>query len=138
MKKKTIHRVIAIICAALMILAFVVLPVVALAESAPDLPDTQPNQQPTPYTWTYLGTIAGATAFTLMFVQFTKAPLDKVWRIPTRLFVYFVALVVMILAQIFTEGLSADKFVLTACNALIVAVAAYGAYELTFGKFDKK
>ena len=39
-----------------------------------------------PLTWTYLATIAGAAAFTLLVVQFLKAPLDKVWKIPTRVF----------------------------------------------------
>lgn len=31
-----------------------------------------------PLTWAYLATIAGAAAFTLLIVQFLKAPLDRV------------------------------------------------------------
>ena len=66
-----------------------------------------------PLTWTYLATIAGAAAFTLLVVQFLKAPLDKVWKIPTRVFAYFVALGVMLVATAFTTGLTVD-------NALLV------------------
>ena len=33
-----------------------------------------------PFTWAALGTIAGCTAFALLFVQLIKAPLDKIWH----------------------------------------------------------
>lgn len=102
-----------------------------LAEAVDPEPPTQP------FTWVYLASIAGSTAFTLLFVQFFKVPLDKVWKIPTRLFVYIVALVVMLVATLFTGGLTIDSAALAACNALIAAFAAYGAYEVTFAKHNK-
>lgn len=90
-----------------------------------------------PLTWTYLATIAGAAAFTLLIVQFFKAPLDKVWKIPTRVFAYIIALAVMLVATAFTSGLTADTVLLVAANAFLAAMSAYGAYELTFAKLNK-
>lgn len=89
-----------------------------------------------PLTWPYLATIAGATAATLLIVQYFKVKLDKVWKIPTRLFVYFVALIILLLATYFTQGLTVENSVLTALNAFVVAVAAYGSYEITFRKLE--
>lgn len=88
------------------------------------------------FTWQYLASIAGATAATLLIVQFLKAPLDKMWKIPTRLFVYVISLTIMLIATGFTEGLCAENTLLAAVNAFIVALSAYGAYEVTFAKLD--
>ena len=88
-----------------------------------------------PFTWAALGTIAGCTAFALLFVQVIKAPLDKVWKIPTRALVYAVCLVVMILSAVFGgDGLTWDTALLAAVNAVIPTLAAMGAYEMTFGR----
>ena len=87
-----------------------------------------------PFTWAALGTIAGCTAFALLFVQLIKAPLDKVWHIPTRLVVYIVCLIVMILSAKFNTGLTIETGLLAVVNAVIPALAAMGAYEMTFGK----
>lgn len=89
-----------------------------------------------PFTWQYLATIAGAAAFTLLVVQFFKVPLDKIWKIPTRLLAYIIALITMIVATAFTTGLDAQTIFLAAVNAFIAALTAYGAYELTFSKAD--
>jgi len=101
--------------------------------------DPEPEPKPTPgepMTWEYLATIIGATAGTLLIVEFLKVPIDKVWKIPTRAFVYLVALVILLLATYFTKGLTVDTAILTAVNAFVVAVAAYGSYELTFKKLE--
>ena len=90
-----------------------------------------------PFTWEYLATIAGATAATLLIVQQLKLPLDKLWKIPTRIWVYLIALILMLLATVFTTGLSVETALLTAVNAVIVALAAMGAYDLTFAKAGK-
>jgi hypothetical protein len=88
-----------------------------------------------PFTWAALGTIAGCTAFALLFVQLIKAPLDKVWHIPTRLVVYVVCLIVMLLSAAFGEGgLTVQTGLLAAVNAVIPTLAAMGAYEMTFGR----
>lgn len=89
-----------------------------------------------PFTWQYIATIAGATAATLLIVQLLKLPLDKVWKIPTRIWVYIIALILMLAAALFTTGLDLQTGLLTAVNAVIVALAAMGAYEMTFAKSD--
>ena len=90
-----------------------------------------------PFTWAYLSTIAGAAAFTLLVVQFIKAPLDKVWKLPTRFVAYVIALAVLLVATAFTSGLNVETVLLRLCNALLAALSAYGMYELTFAKADK-
>ena len=88
-----------------------------------------------PFSWAALGTIAGCTAFALLFVQLIKAPLDKVWKIPTRALVYVVCLVVMLLSAVFSgDGLTWASALLAAVNAVIPTLAAMGAYEMTFGR----
>ena len=91
-----------------------------------------------PFDWTQLATIAGATLATLLIVQLLKLPLDKVWKIPTRIVVYVIALIIMTAATYFTSGLTWSSFALVAVNAVIVALAAMGSYELTFAKYDAK
>lgn len=90
-----------------------------------------------PFTWEQLATIAGATLATLLVVQLLKLPLDKVWKIPTRIVVYVIALVIMILATYFTAGITLENAALAAINAVIVSLAAMGSYELTFAKAGK-
>lgn len=102
-----------------------------------DIADIEETNVSEPLTWTYLATIAGSAAFTLLIVQFLKVPLDKVWKIPTRVFAYFVALVIMLIATAFTTGLTTDNALLVAANAFLAATSAYGAYECTFAKHDK-
>lgn len=87
-----------------------------------------------PFTWEYLATIAGGTVATLLIVQLLKLPLDRVWKIPTRLVAYIIALVISLLAMQFTGGLTIESGVLAAINAVIIALAAMGAYEITFRK----
>ena len=116
------------------------LPVMALAEGVPtaDVPAVQPAVPAAGYDWTALAGVAGATAFTLLVVQFIKAPLDKLWHIPTRVIVYLIAFATLLIAQVFTVGFTIDGLALTAVNAVIAGSAAMGAYELTFAKTDGK
>lgn len=114
---------------AIILLVLMFLPVVALAEG--ELPTE-------PFTWAQLATIAGATAAVLLIVQLLKLPLDRVWKIPTRIVVYVISLILLLLATLFTDGLTVQTGLLTAVNAVIVALAAMGAYEMTFRKLDEK
>lgn len=91
-----------------------------------------------PFTWEYLATIGGATLATMLIVQLLKLPLDKVWKIPTRIIVFVIAAIVLLLATHFTVGLTAQNALLTIINAVIVALAAMGGYELTFAKLENK
>ena len=111
----------------LMMVIVLLMPIVALAEG--ELPTE-------PFSWEQLATIAGATLATLLIVQLLKLPLDKVWKIPTRIIAYIIALIVMILATYFTTGLTGSNALLAGVNAVIVALAAMGAYEVTFHKLE--
>ena len=91
-----------------------------------------------PVTWAQLATIGGASMATMLIVQILKLPLDKVWKIPTRIIVFVIAFIVLILATYFTTGLDANTALLTVINAVIVALTAMGGYEITFAKLEKK
>ena len=101
----------------------------AAAPAVADLPTE-------PFTWETLATLAGATLATLLIVQLLKLPLDRIWKVPTRLVTYVIALLLLLLATAFTSGLTLPSALLTAVNAVIVALAAMGAYEVTFRKME--
>ena len=145
MNKRFFSAVCSALLLTLLMLLALTLPLAALAEAPvpTDAPAAAPASALAPiptigYDWSALAGVAGTAAFTLLVVQFIKAPLDKVWRIPTRLVVYFIALVVLLLGQIFTAGFSLNALALAAVNAVIAASAAMGAYEMTFAKGEKK
>lgn len=139
MMKKTLWTICsALVLAVMMMCVAYATPQVAYAEMAGATSTITETGVGEPLTWTYLATIAGAAAFTLLIVQFFKAPLDKVWKIPTRVFAYFISLAVMLVATAVTGGLTADNVLLVAANAFLAAMSAYGSYELTFAKLDKQ
>jgi energy-coupling factor transporter transmembrane protein EcfT len=138
--KKFVCLIAALFLATMMIASFALAeePVNPVVENA-EAPAAAPTPIPTdPFDWGQLATIAGATLATLLIVQLLKLPLDKVWKIPTRIVVYVIALIIMIAATYFTGGLTWEKVGLAAVNAVIVALAAMGSYELTFAKLDAK
>ncbi|MEG2372650.1 MAG: hypothetical protein RSB36_07710, partial [Hydrogenoanaerobacterium sp.] len=57
-------------------------------------------------TWAILATYAGAVAMTALIVQLTKKGLDKIFKIPTQLYSYIVALAVLYTASFFTGQLT--------------------------------
>ena len=122
-----------------LLLTLLMLPAMAGAEALVEVAtEVVASEIPTqPVTWDQLATIGGAALATLLIVQLLKLPLDKVWKIPTRIVVFFIAFVVLILATYFTQGLSWNDALLTVINAVIVALTAMGAYELTFAKLEK-
>ena len=91
-----------------------------------------------PFSWEQLATIAGAALATMLIVQLLKLPLDRVWKIPTRIIVFLISAVVMLLATYFTQGLTANTALLTILNAVVAALTAMGGYELTFAKLENK
>lgn len=119
-----------------MLVTLVAFPVASIAEGAVIVADTIAPDTTTgdPFTWEYLATIAGAAAFTLLVVQFLKVPIDRVWKIPTRVFAYIITLAIMLVATAFTTGLTAQTALLATVNAFIAALTAMGAYEITFAK----
>lgn len=80
------------------------------------------------FTWEQLATYGGATVATMLFVQFTKG-LPGIKSIPTRLWAYIVAAVLMVLATVFTVPITPAGIVLTLINAAVVAMASCGEYD---------
>ena len=87
-----------------------------------------------PYTWDSLATIGGATSATLLIVQYVKAPLDRWRHIPTRLITLIVAFALLAAARAYTVGLEWLDVPLILVNSFVVALAAMGAYEVSFAK----
>lgn len=116
------------------------IPFAALAEALVEVAtEVVAAEIPTqPVTWEQLATIGGAAMATMLIVQLLKLPFDKVWKIPTRIIVFVIAFVVLILATYFTQGLSWNTSLLTVINAVIVALTAMGGYELTFKKLEER
>ena len=127
-----------IICISLLLLFL--LPVAAFAEALVEVAtEVVASEIPTnPVSWDQLATIGGAAMATMLIVQLLKLPLDKVWKIPTRIIVFVIAFIILILATYFTQGLAWDTAILTIINAVIVALTAMGGYELTFKKIEDR
>lgn len=85
-----------------------------------------------PFTWETLATNAGVAAAVLLIVQYVKAPLDRIWKIPTRLVVYVTALALLTLARAASGTLVWQDAPLLAINGCLTALTAFGAYEVTF------
>ena len=82
------------------------------------------------FDWNMLGTYAGATVAVMLFVEFTKE-LPGIKAIPTRLWAYVMAVAVLILSTVFTGQVDAPTVFLCLFNAVIVAMAAVGGYDIT-------
>ena len=126
--KKFLFALIVFACATIL-----AVPVLGAAEGL-----TEEVSAPTePVTWEYLVTIAGASLMTLLIVQFIKAPLDKLWKVPTAFVAYMIALAILVAAHTMTGGMSVNTFLLCVLNAFIAATSAMGMYEKTFRKIEK-
>lgn len=79
------------------------------------------------FTWEAMGTLSGAMFAVAIITQIIKN-LPGVSRIPTQLVSYVLALVVLIAAHAFTDGLTASVAALAAVNAAVVSLAANGGY----------
>lgn len=85
-------------------------------------------------TWEGLATMSTATAVVTLVVQYIKAPLDKIWKIPTRALVYVLSLLILMSANAMTVGITWKNLGLCFINALLVSLASMGAYEATFNR----
>lgn len=79
------------------------------------------------FTWSILGTLAGAMFAVAIITQIIK-DLPGIRAIPTQIVSYVLALLVLIGAQAFTDGLTASAAALAAVNAAMVSLAANGGY----------
>ena len=80
------------------------------------------------FTWTTLATYAGATAAVGLITQLFKG-LGFIDKIPTRITSYAIALAVLVAATFFTGGLTLEAGALCVINAVVVSLAANGAYD---------
>ena len=79
--------------------------------------------------WGDLVTYGGAVMAVLIITEFTK-DLPDIRRIPTRLWAYLIALVLLTAATVFTaDSLRAEDILLCLVNGVIVAMAAVGSYH---------
>lgn len=80
------------------------------------------------FTWETLLTFGGCVAATLGFTQLLKG-----WwifdKLPTRIFASIVALAILLTATAVSVGLTWDTGCLCVINAVVVGLAANGAYD---------
>ena len=80
-------------------------------------------------TWGDLATYGGAVMAVLIITEFTK-DLPGIRCIPTRLWAYLVALVLLTAAAVFTaDTIRAQDILLCLVNGVIVAMAAVGSFH---------
>ncbi len=81
------------------------------------------------FTWNDLVTYGGAVMAVLIITEFTK-DLPGIRRIPTRLWAYLIALVLLVPAAVFTaDALRAEDILLCLVNGALVAMAAVGSFH---------
>lgn len=80
--------------------------------------------------WPELTTYAGAVLAVTLITQFVKQ-IPGVGRVNPQLLAYIVAVIIMIAAEYFNGSLSVSGAVLCLVNAVIVSLAANGAYDAT-------
>ena len=81
------------------------------------------------FTWDKLGTYAGAAALVALVTQLTKE-LPYISKIPTQVWSYILAVIVLIASQAFTGSLSGSSAALALANGVLVSLAANGGYSL--------
>ena len=80
------------------------------------------------FDWQMLGTAAGAALAVGILTQITKE-IPGIKAIPTQLWSYVLAVVVLVLAEVFGNGLTASGMALAAINAALVSLASNGGYD---------
>lgn len=88
------------------------------------------------FTWEILGTYAGATLLVGLVTQLLK-DIPGIDKLRTRLFSYAVAVVVLLLATVFSGNLSVDSAVLCLINGAVVSLASNGAFDAIAKKEQK-
>lgn len=84
------------------------------------------------FSWSSLMTCSGATLVTTLLTQFFK-DFKPFKGIPTRLFSYIIAVIVMVLAMVFGGDFSIENAAISLVNAVIVALASNGAFDAVSG-----
>lgn len=79
------------------------------------------------FNWEILGTYAGATFAVAIFTQLTKN-IPGVNKVPTQVWSYILAVVILIAANVFTGAFNAPSAALAVINAALVSLSANGGY----------
>ena len=80
------------------------------------------------FTWSALGTYAGATLAVTLITQLVKG-VGWIEKLPTRITSYIVALAVLIAAAAVAGELTWSTAGLAVINAVVVSLAANGAFD---------
>ena len=80
------------------------------------------------FDWAILGTFAGATFAVAILTQFTKS-IPGISKVPTQVWSYILAVIVLIGAKLFAEELTLAEGLLAVVNAALVSLSANGGYE---------
>ncbi len=80
------------------------------------------------FTWSMLATYSGATLATALITQLLKG-ISFIDKLPTRIFSYLVAFLLMLLGTAFTTGLTLNSGLLCLVNAVVVSLASNGAFD---------
>jgi len=89
------------------------------------------------FTWSSLGTYAGAVLLTTLVTQLIKG-IGFIARIPTRIVAYVIALIVLLAANAASGTLDWPTAGLCAVNAVVVALAANGTHDAAAAAFKKQ
>lgn len=90
------------------------------------------------FDWSMLGSMTGAVLAVAVLTQLTKN-IPGIAKIPTRIWSYLLAAVVLVLALVFGETeVTANGVVLALINAAVVSLAANGGYEAVTRKTTKE
>jgi len=112
------------------LLVFLLTAILILAVASPALADDgETPAVPTEFfTWASLLTYAGAVLMTSLVTQLLKG-ISAIEKIPTRLFAYIVALIILLAATFFTGAFTLESAALCMVNAVVVALASSGAFD---------
>lgn len=80
------------------------------------------------FDWSYLATFAGCLLAVGIFTELLKN-IGFIKKIPTQIFSWVLALIVLVLAQAFTTGITAESAILAVVNSAVISLAANGGYE---------
>lgn len=78
------------------------------------------------FSWSVLVTFSGCSIATGIITQFLKNTFQK---LPTQWLSYLIALVILYAATYFTGGLTLPSAAIIPLNAVLIALAANGAYS---------
>lgn len=89
------------------------------------------------FTWGVLLTGGGAATLVSLITQFTK-DIGFLKKIPTKLQIYVLSLLILFLANIFSDVRDLAFYALLPANALIVSLIAMGEYHELLHNLDNK